>query len=171
MRVSSVLFWTLFVISMLAYVTVFYLTAIFFFAYSDYSHIIEVALFKLEPVSTGDSLSTVITFGTLPILAVLALCVATFLIEAKTRAQEDHSTSFWVFGILGALTLFWGGFHLYAAIHAYVGATQMAAAAGGLDPNHAFLTIYGGYALGVGVLWIITAIALLIMNRKLRIAT
>jgi len=145
------------------YATAFVLSSIFLGGYSDYAHLIEDAAYTRDPIDNiAASLLDVIMLGTLPILTVLGL--SAFLIERKTHSSKSYSL---LFSVLGILALPWGGLHLFTAIGDYDGATRLAVAQGASDPNHALLIIYGGYGLGVGVLWIAMGIILLIMSRKL----
>lgn len=164
---SSVLFWAVLLIIVLAYAAAFLLSSHFIIYGADVAHRIEIAAdtHSLIDYDVLGYLSGVIVFGALPILAVLSLCAAAFRIERKTDPWSSYSL---LFSILGILALPWGGWHLYLAVYGYDYANYFANR-GVADPDHALLIIFGGYGLGVGVLWIAVGIIFLLMGRKLRL--
>jgi hypothetical protein len=150
----------------LAYAAALLVSMPFLGAYSDYAHLVETAWYTHSPIE-GISMSlllVIIGLGALPILMVLGLCTAVFLTDRRIRHGKTHGL---LLSTLGILALPWGGLHMFNAIDDYMGAIALAAERGVADPSNALLHIYGGYGLGVGVLWVATGVALFLMGRKL----
>lgn len=144
-----------------AFVIAFSLSLPFLFAYSDYFHI---TLASDIPQEVPFYLGWVLIWGILPLVSFLGVCLIVFVIERKMELETNFSL---LFLILSVLSVLWGALHLWNAIGTYYAGVAYARSQGLDNVDNVFLAIYGGYGLGVGVLWVAAGVVLLLLKRSL----